>query len=141
MLTIDPKLQEKLLSGESAVLLAPLFPRLLLCPEGLFCFSRLVCQCVVGGRLSLECGLFAWRELPSREEGIPLRGAGLRVEARLEKLERQVASWNRARQIREYAKAMRQWAEERHGGLDPGSELGKWIVWALGQADRFDPLR
>ena len=59
----------------------------------------------------------------------------------LKKLEEQAAAWNRARQIREYAEAMKQWASQRYGELDPNSELAQWIMWAFEQADRFDPLR
>lgn len=40
-----------------------------------------------------------------------------------------------------YVEAVRQWGAEKHGGeIKAGSELERWIIWALQQADRIDPL-
>lgn len=61
-------------------------------------------------------------------------------EARLQDLLDKVSGWQKSKQIREYIKAVREDAIRRDGGIDPGSELDKWLAWANQQADRFDPL-
>ena len=60
--------------------------------------------------------------------------------ARLQALEQEVADWQRAKQIRAYAEAVRQAAMESKDAIEAGSELDHWLVWALQQADRIDPL-
>ena len=38
------------------------------------------------------------------------------------------------------AAAIEQAAMESRGTLEPDSELGKWVAWMRGYADRLDPL-
>ena len=58
---------------------------------------------------------------------------------RYEKLEKEVAAWNKSELIRGYVEAVRKAAEERGCDLSPDSELSRWIVWAQGIARWLDP--
>jgi hypothetical protein len=58
---------------------------------------------------------------------------------RLEKLEKEVASWNKSQLIRVYAEAVRTAAEKQGGDITPGSELDRWISWASRVAEWYDP--
>lgn len=79
-----------------------------------------------------------WEEERRREE----EEERLRQEeaARLQALEREVADWQRAQRIRAYVEAVRQAAVESKDTIDAGSELDRWLVWALQKADLLDPL-
>jgi hypothetical protein len=59
---------------------------------------------------------------------------------KLQALEREVEAWHRSKRIRSYLEAVRTLAFERHGGIEPGSELDHWVSWAEEQADQLDPL-
>lgn len=61
-------------------------------------------------------------------------------EERVQALEKEASAWNKSQQIRAYLKAVRENALQKHGEIEPGSELDKWLTWADQQADRFDPL-
>jgi hypothetical protein len=60
-------------------------------------------------------------------------------EERFKKLEAEVAAWNKAEQIRAYLVAVRA-AQEKAGGITPGSDLDTWLKWAQCRADGLDPL-
>ncbi len=60
-------------------------------------------------------------------------------EARFQRLEVQVAAWTKAQEIRAYLGAFRA-AQEKSGGIVPGSDLDNWLKWAEGRADALDPL-
>lgn len=60
--------------------------------------------------------------------------------ARLSHLDREVASWHKAQEIRAYVETVRSLGLKKHGRIDPGSEMDQWITWAMAQADRYDPL-
>jgi len=59
---------------------------------------------------------------------------------RFENLEQCVASWQRAKQIREFIEAYKLACEKKGESTSPESEKGKWIQWARGKADWLDPL-
>jgi len=59
---------------------------------------------------------------------------------RLTHLDREVASWHKAQEIRAYVETVRSLGLKKHGRIDPGSEMDQWITWAMAQADRYDPL-
>jgi len=61
-------------------------------------------------------------------------------EARRRTLERQVADWYQSRRIRRYVNTAQRTAIQRHGTLEPGSELAQWLSWARQYADQLDPL-
>ncbi|MBU0714219.1 MAG: hypothetical protein KJ964_02540 [Verrucomicrobia bacterium] len=61
--------------------------------------------------------------------------------AKVNKLEADAAAWEEARQIRTYIETVKQDALTRGKDVGKDSELGKWIAWALQQADRMDPLK
>ncbi len=61
-------------------------------------------------------------------------------EARVERLERGADCWQRARRIRGYVLAVAERRKEQGKKLTPDSALGRWVTWALQQADRIDPL-
>jgi hypothetical protein len=62
------------------------------------------------------------------------------VELRIERLNRNMAAWQRAEQIRAYAQAMADWLS-KGGPIDPESDAAKWLAWARGHADSIDPTR
>jgi hypothetical protein len=49
--------------------------------------------------------------------------------------------WDEAARIRSYVAAVRQAKSAAAGDPDPESETGRWLVWALNQADCIDPLK
>ena len=59
---------------------------------------------------------------------------------KLKELGDEVDTWHKSQRIRKYVAAARQSAIERHGRINPGSELDEWLIWAEKQADRIDPL-
>jgi hypothetical protein len=61
-------------------------------------------------------------------------------EARVQRLEEGAENWARAKRIREYVLALAGRRTKEGHQLNPGSALGKWVAWALQQADRLDPL-
>jgi predicted Holliday junction resolvase-like endonuclease len=60
--------------------------------------------------------------------------------AQLQALLQETDNWSKSNLIREYTRAVREDAIRRHGKIDLGSELDRWIEWANQQADRLDPL-
>lgn len=89
-------------------------------------------------RLEHERWQREWREAERLREEERLRKELDR--ARTERLERQLAAWQKCRQIRAYIRAVRRGAVQRHGQIQPGSELDQWLSWASDLADRLDPL-
>lgn len=60
---------------------------------------------------------------------------------RRQALERQVESWTKARQVREFIDEVERRAKTKGKPTEPGTELGEWIAWARRYADRLDPLK
>lgn len=60
--------------------------------------------------------------------------------ARVQDFEQKLAAWERAGRIRDFIAAVRADAVARDGPIAPGSELERWLVWALRRAERIDPL-
>jgi hypothetical protein len=61
-------------------------------------------------------------------------------EQKLKILDQHVSNWHQSQRIRQYVEAFREAALRKHGTIDPGSDIDKWITWAIQQADRVDPL-
>jgi hypothetical protein len=61
-------------------------------------------------------------------------------ERRLKILDEQVSNWHKSQKIRQYVEAVRKMAIWKYGSVEPGSELEKWITWAIRQANKLDPL-
>ena len=61
-------------------------------------------------------------------------------EAPIARLESGATNWQRARRIREYVLAVIECRKEQGKELGPDTALGRWVTWALQQADRVDPL-
>jgi hypothetical protein len=81
------------------------------------------------------------RELKDRERRRrELFIAQEREKERLAQLDREVASWHKAQEIRAYVQTARDLSLKKFGRIDPGSEMDQWITWAMAQADRHDPL-
>jgi hypothetical protein len=59
---------------------------------------------------------------------------------RIQRLEKGADDWHRARKIREYILALVDCKKEQGKQLRPDTALGRWVTWALQQADRIDPL-
>ncbi|MCC6207515.1 MAG: hypothetical protein IT488_05125 [Gammaproteobacteria bacterium] len=59
---------------------------------------------------------------------------------RLQQLEMDAESWRKSQAIRAYLNAVQQEAIRKHGEVPAGSELERWLIWAVQQADRLDPL-
>lgn len=58
----------------------------------------------------------------------------------MQQLEKWIGGWNRAKQIREFVGALEKDCTAKGVATTADSPKGKWIAWALRQADRFDPL-
>lgn len=61
-------------------------------------------------------------------------------EKRIQRLEKGAEDWHRARRIREYILALVDSKKQEGKELSPNTALGRWVTWALQQADRIDPL-
>lgn len=61
-------------------------------------------------------------------------------EKRIQRLEKGAEDWNRARRMREYVLALVDSKKQEGKELGPNTALGRWVTWALQQADRIDPL-
>lgn len=80
-----------------------------------------------------------FRKLRGEELG-RLKGEIEAEEARVARLESGATNWQRARRIREYVIAVAECRKEQGKELGPDTALGRWVAWALQQADRIDPL-
>ena len=60
--------------------------------------------------------------------------------ARRQALEQEAANWAKARQIRRYVAAVKERALRNRESLEPESELGRWVDWALAYCRLLDPL-
>jgi hypothetical protein len=76
-------------------------------------------------------------ERKRREERARLRQEELQ---KFQQLQREVKGYHDAEQIRSYVRAAKEMVIERDGEIKPGGTLEQWIIWALGHADRLDPL-
>jgi len=61
-------------------------------------------------------------------------------QARVDELIREAERWELSRRIRRYLRAVERTALERHGRIDQGSEMDRWLDWGHAAADRYDPL-
>ncbi len=61
-------------------------------------------------------------------------------EQRFKILGQQVSNWHQSLRIRQYVEAFREAALRKHGTIELGTDVDKWITWAIRQADRLDPL-
>jgi hypothetical protein len=61
------------------------------------------------------------------------------IEQRIERLNRNMAAWQRAEQIRAYAQAMAD-GLSKEGPIAPESDAAKWLKWARRHADSIDPM-
>jgi hypothetical protein len=75
-------------------------------------------------------------ELHAREEKARRKEEELEL---FQALRKEVNGWHEARRIREYVKAVRKDAVEKHDSVHADGDLDAWITWALGHADRLDP--
>lgn len=62
-------------------------------------------------------------------------------ESRVAALFKEIASWRQAREIRDYAQAVRETVASRGNRIVPGGRLDTWLTWAEEVALRYDPLR
>ena len=90
-------------------------------------------------RIERERRRAADEEARRRREEIERQGR--EEEERLKTLERQVEAWTKSQQIRTFVEAVRTVAVQKDGKIMPGSDLEKWMEWAVRMADRIDPLR
>jgi len=61
--------------------------------------------------------------------------------ARVRALERQSVRWETSGRLRNYLTAVRVAAQSQPGGIDAGSRLSDWLVWAEAYARSLDPLQ
>lgn len=90
-------------------------------------------------RLERERRLREWQEEERRRAEAERRRQ--EEERRRQEIERQAEAWAKAQFIRAYVDAIERAAVEQGLTVSPESELGRWIPWARGQADRSDPTR
>lgn len=62
-------------------------------------------------------------------------------QSKVDELLELVRNWKASQEIRGFVELIRTTNREDGNEIPPESELGKWIVWALAQADRFDPVK
>jgi hypothetical protein len=62
-------------------------------------------------------------------------------QSKVSALRNATAQWLRAQQIRSFVSVARDTAVQKGQSTQPGSQFGDWIIWALQQADRLDPLK
>lgn len=62
-------------------------------------------------------------------------------EARFQALLKESTNWHLSKQIREYIDAVRELVIKKHGDVQSGSEVEKWLEWAEKKADIIDPLK
>ncbi len=62
-------------------------------------------------------------------------------ESRVRALHRVAANWERARRIRDLVAAASEGAQRDGVSVEPGTPFGDWLIWAVQQADRIDPLK
>lgn len=65
------------------------------------------------------------------------------IEAERERVEALIADskrWKKSQELREYIDAARRLYLDRNASIEPGSQMAKWLEWALRQADRLDPF-
>lgn len=79
------------------------------------------------------------RQHEARQEA---RRERLRAEMkqRTECLLNDVEAWHQSERIRSYLAAFQATMEKWSGPIDPKTELGKWLDWAIRYADSLDPL-
>ena len=58
----------------------------------------------------------------------------------MQQLEKWLEGWNKAKQLREFVAAVEKDCLAKGVSTAAESPKGKWMAWALRQADRFDPL-
>jgi hypothetical protein len=58
----------------------------------------------------------------------------------VQQLQQNVINWQTARLIRDHIEAVIIKARAENKPIGADTELGKWILWAKEQADRFDPI-
>lgn len=110
--------------------------------------EQMVPQCVAGFiKIALEKNLH--ERIEEAEKADARRRANERAQlARRFKEEEEMvralrwatADWVRAQQIREFILAVRDTSVREGQSVEPDTPMGDWIVWALQQADRLDPL-
>lgn len=61
--------------------------------------------------------------------------------SRVRELSTNASALKQAEEIRHYVSAVKRRAADDGKPIDAESDLGKWITWALQQADRIDPLK
>jgi hypothetical protein len=92
-----------------------------------------------------------WREEQRRVEEEMRRHEAIREAARereraelrqrAESLVKDVEAWHQSEKIRAYLAAFRTTMEKWSGPIDPETEVGKWLDWAILYADSIDPLK
>lgn len=61
--------------------------------------------------------------------------------ARRAALDEQIGAWCKSQQIRAYIEAISRVATDKHGPINPESDLGRWLAWISRYVDSLDPLR
>ena len=59
---------------------------------------------------------------------------------RVDRLINDAKNWNNSQVLRNFLNAIRKTIKSKHGKIEPGSDLEKWIIWAEEEANRLDPL-
>jgi hypothetical protein len=59
---------------------------------------------------------------------------------RVEELENEVSQWLKSQQIRSYVSYVHSEVTKKCGSIEKGSNLDRWMIWALRRADIIDPL-
>jgi len=89
-------------------------------------------------RLERERREREWEERERRR--IEQEQRRIEEQQRIEQLDGEMAAWQKARRIREYADAVRKAATKAQGSIEPGSDVDTWLSWMLLYAERIDPF-
>ena len=89
-------------------------------------------------RLESERRKREWEEERRRSEERERRR--YEEELKIQAMDKEIAAWQKSRQIREYVKAVEEVVIKKRGAIQAGSNLDQWLRWARNYADRLDPL-
>lgn len=122
--------------GVRPLRLTEVFRHILSAARGRYPFS--VCETIYRAAMG-DTG--SWRKRREREVMRVQKLEEIRKEEeRLNALLAEVDAWHKAQRIRAYVQAVQDASVAKHGRMPAGSQSERWIPWALGHADRFDPL-
>jgi hypothetical protein len=75
-----------------------------------------------------------------RQERLERERLRIEEEKKIKELDAQISAWNKSQLIRSYLEALTKAVIEKHGEIQAGSEMDKWITWVDQYSKKIDPL-